>query len=280
MRVEGRPIDDEGKFVTCRGTAWDLERNVAIAFEVKRRITNRKGERFSDDMITVASNAGTSIALRNAILKVVPAAFWKPMYEAARKAAVGTVQTLANKRAAMLAYFQKMGVPPERVFAKLGVKGEADISLDHLATLKGIATALKDGEAQVDDVFAADAVAEPQRKATAPAPASEPKAEPTLPATQQAPQDQTVTGAVIEAKALGDGLFKIDIESAAGRESYTTRETAHFDLAAKVEGTDHLVTATWRTSRSKGGKSRALVSLTLVPDTLDAPPPDLLGEDQ
>jgi len=267
MRVEGRPIDDEGKFVTCRGTAWDLERNVAIAFEVKRRITNRKGERFSDDMITVASNAGTSIALRNAILKVVPAAFWKPMYEAARKAAVGDVQTLANKRAAMLAYFQKLGVPPARVFAKLGVAGEADISLDHLATLKGIATALKDGEAQVDDIFAADAPSEPQRKTAAPTEAT-PAEAPTPSAAATAKPDHAVRGTITAATFVADDAghkhYRIEIQSGKVRQVYITPDESLFTAAATVEGTDHEVAGTYRSGRLDKKPVLVLTSLALV----------------
>jgi hypothetical protein len=153
MRVEGRPVDDDGRFVTARGTAWDIQNNVLIAFEVKRRVTNKSGRRFSDDMITVTNNAATSIAIRNAILKVVPKAFWGPIYEACRKVAVGDASTLANRRAAMLEYFLKMGVTNEKVFHLLQVAGIEDITLDHMATLKGLATAIKEGDTTVDEAF-------------------------------------------------------------------------------------------------------------------------------
>ena len=153
MRVEGRTVGDDGKFVTARGTAWDIQSNVLIAFEVKRRVTGRNGKRFSDDMITVTSNAATSIAIRNAVLKVVPKAFWGPVYDACRKVAVGDASTLVKKRAAMVDHFMKMGVLPERIYRLMDVKGIEDITLEHLATLKGIATAIKDAETTVDEAF-------------------------------------------------------------------------------------------------------------------------------
>jgi hypothetical protein len=154
LRVEGRPVADDGRFITARGTAWDVQNNVIIAFETKRRATGKNGRRFADDMIVVTSNAATSIAIRNAVLKVIPKAFWGPIYEACRKTAVGDARSLANSRAAMLDYFLKMGVPNDRVFATIGIKGIEDITLEHLATLKGMATAIKEGDTSVDEAFA------------------------------------------------------------------------------------------------------------------------------
>jgi hypothetical protein len=167
MRVEGRVIAEDDRFVTSRGTAWDLESNVAIAFEARRRITNKKGQKYNEDMVATTANAATSIALRNAIFKVVPSAYWRPIYEQCRKVAVGDASTLADRRAKALAYFQKMGVPSDRVVAFFEVKGVEDIGLDHLATLHGIATSIKEGEITVDEAFPAPTMTAPQRKADA-----------------------------------------------------------------------------------------------------------------
>lgn len=153
MRIEGRPIADDGRFLTARGMAWDLEKNVAIAFETKRKITGRSGQRFSDDMIMTTSNAATSIAIRNAVFKVVPSAFWRPIFEECRAAAVGKAETLANTRAKVLAHFGKLGVTPERIFGLLGVKGIEDVSLEHVESLRGLATAIKEGDTSIDEAF-------------------------------------------------------------------------------------------------------------------------------
>src|SRR3954464_1853056 len=66
LRAEGKVLGNDDQFVTARGTAWDVESNVAIAYEVKRRITTSKGDRYGADMIGVTGNAAASIALRNA----------------------------------------------------------------------------------------------------------------------------------------------------------------------------------------------------------------------
>lgn len=152
-RAGARVIDDSGEFVTAQGVFHDLERNVAITYEVQRRITYKRGQRFNADMIGVTANAACSIALRNAILKGVPKAFWEDMYLEARKVIMGDIKTLANRRAAAVAAFQKFGVTPEQVCSKLGVPGVEDIGLDQLVVLRGLLTAIKEGDTSPEDAF-------------------------------------------------------------------------------------------------------------------------------
>lgn len=153
-RAGARVISDQGEFVTAQGVFHDLERNVAITYEVQRRITNKRGQRFGADMIGVTANAACSIALRNAILKGVPKAFWASMYDAARQVIMGDIRTLANRRANAIAEFQRFGVSAEQVCAKLGVGGVEDVSLDHLVTLRGLLTAIKEGDTTAEEAFA------------------------------------------------------------------------------------------------------------------------------
>ncbi len=165
-RAGARVVSDQGEFVTAQGVFHDLQRNVAITYEVQRRITNKQGKRFSADMIAVTANAACSIALRNAILKGVPKAFWSDMYESARQTVMGDIKTLANRRADALSAFQRYGVKPEQVFAKLGVAGAEDITLEHLLLLRGMLTAIKDGDTTPEQAFAADGT-DPQGPKTA-----------------------------------------------------------------------------------------------------------------
>lgn len=168
LRIDARIVADDGRMITARGTAWDLERNVLIGYEVQRRVTDKSGKRFVDDMIVVTGNAASSIALRNAVLKVIPAAFWKPLYLKAKEVAVGTTETLVAKRTKMLQYFQKLGAPTDKVFAVLGVAGESEITLDHVAALRGLATAIKEGDTTLDEAFAGEpgaGIRQPERKA-------------------------------------------------------------------------------------------------------------------
>lgn len=153
MRIQTRVASEDDHFITLTGIAWDLERNVAKSVDVRRRITKKNGQKYNDDMIVVASNAGGSIASRNAVLQTVPRAYWWPTYLACRKAAVGDQKTLAGRRADALDYFQKMGIERARVFALLGVAGVDDITSEHVLTLVGLATAIKEGDTNIDDAF-------------------------------------------------------------------------------------------------------------------------------
>lgn len=152
-RAGARVVDEGPEFITAQGVFHDLERNVQVTYEVRRRITDRQGRRFKTDMIAVTGNAACSIALRNAVFKGVPKAFWNDIYEAARRASVGDIKTLANKRADALVYLQKMGVPQANVLTVLNLAGVEDIGADELATLKGLINAIKDGETTVDATF-------------------------------------------------------------------------------------------------------------------------------
>ena len=99
------------------------------------------------------------------MFKVIPAAFWRPIYLTCRRVAVGTQRTLADRRAKMLAAFQKMGVPQDRIFATLDVGGVDDITLSHLEQLLGMYTAVKENESSIDDVFSAGhGTGRPERK--------------------------------------------------------------------------------------------------------------------
>lgn len=153
LRIQAGVSDQDDRFVTARGEAWDVEANVAIGFEVRRRITNRHGATFSDDMITTTGNAAASIALRNAVLKTVPTSFWKPIYLKCREVIAGKAETFAVRRDEMLKAFAVMGATEQRVCKALGLNGKGDITIDHMVTLTGFYNALKDGETSLEEAF-------------------------------------------------------------------------------------------------------------------------------
>lgn len=173
-RAGARVVDDSGDFVTSQGVFHDLENNVAITYEVQRRIVDKNGKRYKPDMIGVTANAASSIALRNAVLKGVPKAFWLRLYQRARQTIMGDFKTLSNRRAEAVKQFVAFGVTEPMLFEKLEVKGKEDIGLEHLVVLAGLLTALKDGDTTVEDAFGKPAVPveqpEIQKTATGPAP--------------------------------------------------------------------------------------------------------------
>lgn len=163
-RAGARVVNESGDFITAQGVFHDLERNVAITYEVQRRITNKSGKRFSADMIGVTGNAASSIALRNAILKGVPKAFWEGLYQKARGIVAGDIKTLANKRAEAIKQFQIYGVTEEQILAKLGREGVADIGIDDLVVLFGLLTAIRDGDTTPEQAFAQEGDQTPKRE--------------------------------------------------------------------------------------------------------------------
>jgi len=171
LRFGARIIDESEKFVTAQGVAHDLEKNVFNSIEVVRRITTKKGFRFSDDMIGVTKNAACSIALRNAIFKTVPFAYAKQIYEEAKKTAVGSARTLNERKQQMVEAFSKMRVTEEQILSVVEKPSIEDIGLSDIETMIGIHNAIRDGETSIEEQFnkkgdKAD-VAPPQSKSAA-----------------------------------------------------------------------------------------------------------------
>lgn len=184
LRIQASASESDDRFIIGRGEAWDVETNVAIGYEVRRRITGSKGKTYSDDMIAVTGNAAASIALRNAVFKTVPSSFWKPIYFKCREVIAGKAETFHKRRDEMMKAFGVMGVTPAQITGLLQVRGVLDITLEHMVTLTGVYNSLKDGEATIEDVFAAAApikAAERKSEQKAPEPASSPAPASTTP---------------------------------------------------------------------------------------------------
>ena len=154
MRFGARVIHEDDRFITAQGVAHDLETNNATTIEVRRRITDKNGRKFNDDMIAVTGNAAASIALRNALFRVIPRAYVDQVYIEAKRVAIGTQKTLVERRTALVSHITgKIGIPLARVLGAVSRVHEDDIDLNDLETLYGLATAVKDGEITPDVAF-------------------------------------------------------------------------------------------------------------------------------
>lgn len=161
LRFGARIITEDNRFVIAQGVAYDLERNVSNSIEVSRRITDRNGKRFGDDMIAVTKNAACSIALRNAIFKTVPFTYAKQIFEQAKRTAVGDVKTIGERRAAMISAFQKMRVSQAQLLEYCEKPSLEDLGLSEIEDLIGVFQAIKDGETTIEEQFHAKAKAAP-----------------------------------------------------------------------------------------------------------------------
>jgi len=154
LRFGSRVISTDDKFITAQGFCYDLENNIAVACEVRRRITDKNNRKFNDDMIVVTGNAASSIALRNAIFKVIPLAYIKPAFEEAKEVSLGKGETLQNRRHKMLDWWKRKGATEQQVFDALGIAGIDDLGNEELLTLRGLATAVKEGEVSFETAMA------------------------------------------------------------------------------------------------------------------------------
>lgn len=152
LRVQGAIVSEGKRHVTALGTCWDMERNVAYRVEVQRPILDKHGTRYKDDMIGVTSNAAISIALRNAVFKVIPRTYTDRVYKAAQLASVGK-GTMDQKRTAAIDWFSKQGIKPEQIYRLLEVDGLDDVGIEEIITLRGVVNAIKDGDTTLELVF-------------------------------------------------------------------------------------------------------------------------------
>lgn len=158
LRAEAKVVEITDRQVVSRGIAWDMENNYAVAFEVRRSIVGRNGQRFNDDMITVTGNAANAIAYRNAIFTLVPRAITDRVYEAAQHLITGDLsdeEKLLKRRSAAIQHFNDTyGITEEEVIKLCGKHTVNQIRANEIALLLGIVQSLKDGDTTVEEVMA------------------------------------------------------------------------------------------------------------------------------
>ena len=156
IRVEAKVVAIDNTQVTSEAVCFDLENNLAIKTQVKRSIVGRSG-RFSDDMITVTGNAANSIALRNAILSVVPRAIVDKVYNAAKHTITGDIsdetKLIAKRKQVVDALKDTYGVTEAEILKAIGKAALQHITADDLVVLIGIGTAIRDGDTTVEMAF-------------------------------------------------------------------------------------------------------------------------------
>lgn len=156
LRVEARVVDIDQKHITSQAIAFDLENNLAIKVEVKRSIVGKYG-RFNDDMITVTGNASNSIAMRNAILSVIPRSVVEKVYKTAQNVITGDVsdeQKLKTKRKEVVDKLKDTySVTVDEILSAIGKASIDHIDREDLVTLIGVGQAIKDGDTTVESAF-------------------------------------------------------------------------------------------------------------------------------
>lgn len=157
IRTEAKVVQITDKQVISRGTCWDLENNVAAAFEVRRSIVGRSGARFSDDMITVTGNAANSIAYRNAVFSVIPKAITDKVYQAAQRLITGDLsdeeKIIARRKKCIDFFKDEFAISEQEVIMLCGRQTVNQIKAPEIALLLGITQSLTDGDTTVEELM-------------------------------------------------------------------------------------------------------------------------------
>lgn len=156
MRVEAKVVSIDATQVTSEAVCFDLETNLAIKTQVKRSIVGSKG-RFNADMITVTGNAANSIAMRNAILSVIPKAIVDKVYNTAKAEITGDVseptKLIARRKQVFDGLKNTYELTEKEILSAIGKAAIDHVTADDLVVLIGIGRAIKDGDTDVDSAF-------------------------------------------------------------------------------------------------------------------------------
>ena len=171
MRIGARILEVGEREVTAQGIAMDLETNIQESTEVKRGILTREGKRFTPDMIIVTSQAAMSIARRNAILHIVPKAFWSQCYEEAKRCIANGATSIAQRRAKALEWLVAHGIPMDAILRRLDRQKVGEITGEDLVSLRGIVNAAREQQIELAEEF--DVRAPVARATAAPIPTAQ-----------------------------------------------------------------------------------------------------------
>lgn len=170
LRIEAKVVDIDGTHITSEAVCFDLETNIAIKTQVKRSIMQNETKwdggksvrtgrmiRMNEDMITVTGNAANSIALRNAVLSVIPKAVVDKAYKAAKQTMTGdisdNVKLIAKRKKVFDGLKDAYNVTEPEILHAIGRAAVDHVTGDDLVVLIGIGTAIKDGDTTVEQAF-------------------------------------------------------------------------------------------------------------------------------
>ena len=134
-----------------------MENNYAVAFEVRRSIVSKSGQRFSDDMITVTGNAANAISYRNAVLAIIPKGIMDAAYKAAQEYVTGDLsdetKMVARRKKAIDFFNDEYGITEEEVVKLCRKQTINQIKAEEIALMLGFQQSLKDGDTTVDELM-------------------------------------------------------------------------------------------------------------------------------
>lgn len=157
LLVRTRIVGNDGKLITAEAYAIDLETNFMASITVDRRITDKYGRTYSEDMQVVTGNAASAIAFRNVVMKVVPKSIFKRTIQEVKRVALGQALDLETKRQNMINWYAKLGVTKAQILDYLGADKIEAIDQQGVFELKSLANAIREGSTTVEESFKSEA---------------------------------------------------------------------------------------------------------------------------
>jgi hypothetical protein len=154
-------IDVEGEenntHFMLKGVFIDLESGFTCPRLFRQRKTQSLGgkmQKDADRQEDIVFQIGQSKAIRNAIVRAMPAWLIDQAIEVAKRAEISGIneENIHLARQKVLAFFEPYGVSSERIEAKVG-KAVDEWTARDIADLRGMATALKEGRISADALF-------------------------------------------------------------------------------------------------------------------------------
>ena len=153
-------IEEEAeRHVVVGAMARDLFRNTAIRARVRRNIVTKHGKRYGPDMIQTTTQAAGSLALRNAIIRLIPKALWQPIWLKSRDTAQGVdengkrVVPFSESVIRAIKFLGSFEVSEQEILAHLGYESRADIDQNDLTLLRNKARSIRAGEIDAHAAF-------------------------------------------------------------------------------------------------------------------------------
>lgn len=148
MRTMAIVTEIGDRFVKAQAICFDCENNYAEQEEIQRRLYSQ-----SDDMILQTCASAISVAKRNATIRVIGRALLDPVYERARHAAMGKRTIAESWTQCAAAFVDDWEIDAASLLQIVNVPDESKLTQDHILRLRGIYTALRDGQTSVADVL-------------------------------------------------------------------------------------------------------------------------------
>jgi hypothetical protein len=83
----------------------------------------------------------------------VPRALIQPIIEKAKATSLGKGKTIEEQRDSAVKWYTERGVDEKQLMAALGKTGREDLGVDDLINLRGMASAIKDGETTMEEAL-------------------------------------------------------------------------------------------------------------------------------